>query len=761
MAEAEVDLFDVLQSAPVGTIILDDKDNQVLFWNTSVLGILGDLQGDSFARAASYGFFHDQHDFQSARAQLAASGSLRNYETRMWREDGQECWAAVTMEPIRFEQNAATLIWYFDITESKRREHQLERSQDALLHVLDAAPTGAALTDGPEQVCYWNNALLDIFPDAHDDPAFTPQGGIALAHAAIDIQGQGSTFRMPTFDGSERFVAAWKFAVEFEGAPAELIWLHDVTELRRAERTAQAATAAKSAFLAMMSHEIRTPMNGVVAIADLLAETPLNDDQASMIKIVQQSAESLLLVINDILDFSKLESSQLKVESIPFRLDDVLDGVKELLTPKAAENGLALSIGRCGPGDSARVGDPLRLRRVLLNLVGNAIKFTAKGSVTLDVDATAADAVFQVTDTGIGIAADKIGKLFKPYEQVNIATARFYGGTGLGLSISKALMTLMGGTIDVESTVGGGSCFTVTLRLPRDTTATGIAHDRHIASDRAAAETKFWNKMDRTAAEANGGVILCAEDNPTNRTVLARVLDRLGFVYDMVEDGLQALAVLDRSRHGLVLTDGHMPTMDGWELIRTIRKIEAATGLPRLPVFMATADAVSDVRSRAGAGDIDVCLTKPLRREQLEAAILEALPVVARLRKPLHESGAAAAATGGGLDLRGLIDMVGDAKDDLQAVLQDFRTGVVAQHTKLAAALASGDRDSVVSAAHAIKGAAGYAGAHGIVEHAKALEAEAKTGVALDTLAGRFDALTQLLAGLPGDIEASLAAYSG
>jgi PAS domain S-box-containing protein len=222
VAEAELDLIDVLEAAPVGAIILEDRDNQVLFWNTSVLTILGDLQGEGFARAAQHGFFHSQRDFAAARVQLAEAGSLRNYETRIWREDGQEAWATVSMRPIRFEQNEATLIWYFDITDAKRREHQLERSQDALLQVLDAAPTGAALTDGPERICYWNSALLDIL-QGDSDPTTAIRAGLTQAHAAIALQGQGTTFQLSTFDASERFVAGWKFAVEFEGAPAELL----------------------------------------------------------------------------------------------------------------------------------------------------------------------------------------------------------------------------------------------------------------------------------------------------------------------------------------------------------------------------------------------------------------------------------------------------------------------------------------------------------------------------------------------------------
>lgn len=307
----------------------------------------------------------------------------------------------------------------------------------------------------------------------------------------------------------------------------------------------------------------------------------------------------------------------------------------------------------------------------------------------------------------------------------------------------------------MESTLGKGSTFHLTLKLIRDRrkmprVASGMAT--------AVAEPVFWEPANRATAEANGAVILCAEDNATNRMVLGRVLDRLGVVYDMVEDGAQAMARLDRTRHGLLLTDGHMPVMDGWELVGALRATEEAEGLLRLPVLMATADAVSDVTGRAPAGAIDACLTKPLRRDLLDAAILKALPVVAMLRVPRIGSGPAAPVAPTVLDLSGLIDLVGNSQEDLRSVLADFQAGAMTQHSKLGVALAAGDREAVRMAAHALKGAAGYAGARTIADVALALEAEAKAGGALAGLNAKYDALTKTLASLPADIAASLAA---
>ena len=499
-------------------------------------------------------------------------------------------------------------------------------------------------------------------------------------------------------------------------------------------------------------------MNGVKVIAELLSETKLDDEQRRMVGIIMQSADSLIRVINDILDFSKLESSQLRVEIIPFRLEDVLNGVIQLLAAKAAEGGLALHLRRLDtPDDIARLGDPLRLRQVLLNLMGNAIKFTASGSVTLEVDASGHTTVFRIIDTGIGIAPEMIDKLFQPYQQAEASTARKYGGTGLGLSISNALLELMDGKIQVRSKLGQGTCFTVSLPLPRDPTASLAA-----PVGQATAATKFWSKPDRATAEGHAAVILCVEDTATNRDVLRRVLDRLGFEYDMAEDGIEALAALDRSRHGMVLTDGHMPNMHGWALAQAIREDEAKNGLGRLPLVMLTADAVSELSSRAQHPEIDGCLTKPLNRERLEAVVLDYLPVMGTLRQPMREDGSGPAPkVVAALDLTGLVDLIGEVEDDLRAVLQDFLSSAVGLQAQLASALGCGDRQAVAMAAHSLKGAAGYGGARALADAAAALEAKAKSSADMATLSEMADAVTRVLERLPEEIEESLAARFG
>ena len=529
----------------------------------------------------------------------------------------------------------------------------------------------------------------------------------------------------------------------------------------------EAAMAAKSAFLATMSHEIRTPMNGVATIAELLSDTPLDHDQAKMVTTIRQSAKWLLRVINDILDFSKLEANELQIERVPFLLDELLDGVCQLLSAKAREKGLVLTIDGADLAGVCRIGDPLRLRQVLLNLLGNAVKFTSEGSVTLVVRAEPQQVEFQVIDTGIGIPADQIGDLFQPYRQLRSDIARSYGGTGLGLTITRNLVGLMGGQVDVTSEVGRGSCFTVRLDLPSD--------DARMckAAQRAVASSAVWQKPDLAVAAAQAAVVLCAEDNAINRDVLRRVLDRFGFHYEMAEDGLEALQALDRRRHGLLLTDAQMPRMDGYQLARSIRSAEAAEGLVRLPIVMLTANVFAQNDSEIVDAGIDDVLTKPLQLDQLESAILGALPVCGALRIATGEPPAQAQAepeapapppepeSAAAIDLSVLIGLVGDELEMLRQMLDDFQTGVIGQHEQILAVLESGDHVGLAKSAHSIKGAARYAGATTLALICERLEKAAKAQVAFEGLSDDLEALHAAVARLPAEVELALSRRAG
>jgi signal transduction histidine kinase/CheY-like chemotaxis protein/HPt (histidine-containing phosphotransfer) domain-containing protein len=521
-----------------------------------------------------------------------------------------------------------------------------------------------------------------------------------------------------------------------------------------AERS-EAAIAAKSDFLATMSHEIRTPMNGVATIADLLAESQISAEQLKMVNIIRQSARWLIRVINDILDFSKLEARQLHIESVPFMLDEVILSSCEVLAAKAREKGLALRVeGKDLPG-ICRIGDPLRLRQILLNLLGNAVKFTATGSVTLILRARTEAISLSIVDTGIGIPADKIDSLFQPYNQLRADAARSYGGTGLGLSITRNLISLMSGALEVTSELGHGSSFTASLPMPSDVASLSKA------AQRAAGFALRWQKPDLAKAAVRGAVVLCAEDNAINREVLGRVLDRLGFNHEMAEDGGAALALLDRARHGVVLTDAQMPQLDGWALAEAIRREEAAEGLARLPVVMLTANALSESDSRISAVGIDAVLTKPLDMGALEATLIAAAEALGTLRIAAAQEAAAPPAPpakppGPELDLDVLVDLVGDDPETISEMLNDFLASVIAQHGEVRAALASRDLSSLARHAHAMKGASRYAGAKHLAGICERIEKGANAGAAPPALAGDLASLDAAVERLPGDIAVAL-----
>lgn len=367
---------------------------------------------------------------------------------------------------------------------------------------------------------------------------------------------------------------------------------------------AQRQSSVKSQFLATMSHEMRTPLHGILGLTRLL-QTEKPAQPGEQLSLIERAGEHLLTLINDILDFSKLEAGQVRLSPQVFDLAALIDDVVSLSVPSAFQAGLTLTTRLHMPQPCFVRGDPARLRQVLHNLVGNAIKFTESGAVTVVAKHRGTRARIAVHDTGVGISAEELPRIFDAFHQADSSFTRRYGGTGLGLTIARELARAMGGDLVCTSQRGRGSCFTVTVDLP-------------------AAPDPAPPRVELPAASSGAtlqGRVLLAEDNPVNALVAEAALKGMGLSVELVEDGLQALASFRARQPDLVLLDCQMPVMDGFETVRRMREHEGEMGLRRTPVVALTANALEDDRQHSLAAGMDEHLAKPFRDEELRAVL--------------------------------------------------------------------------------------------------------------------------------------------
>ncbi|MEH6577335.1 MAG: cache domain-containing protein [Amphritea sp.] len=512
----------------------------------------------------------------------------------------------------------------------------------------------------------------------------------------------------------------------------------NIQQARRDKEFAEQASRAKSDFLATMSHEIRTPMNGVLGMTDLVLESELTTDQRRFMEMIRFSGEGLLAIINDILDFSKIEAGKLQLDNSPINLFELIENQCAVFAAQAEKKGLQLSCQLSPELNCGVMGDVVRIRQVLTNLIGNAIKFTHSGEVVISAiifDETPDDLSLQirVRDTGVGISPEHQDVVFDSFSQADSSTTRNFGGTGLGLAISRQLIEMMGGSVDFSSELGKGTTFWFGLCLPK-AQGESLPHIVNEPLVKSYSGTVTPVLASATANETNQlqGAVLLVEDHLVNQEYALQSLRSFGLQVDLAGNGEEALLQLEKRRYDLVLMDCQMPVMDGYEATRRIREAEQANDAARLPVIALTANAMKDDRQRCLASGMDDYLSKPFNKTQIRQILSLWLSEEGSKESPFFNTVTEDVAAGGNSDPMPASPLLDETLEQLRGMDADgsFLGRIIDAYLEkspddlrqLRAGIDAADSEAVRKAAHSFKSSSYNLGAHRLAELCKELE---------------------------------------
>jgi signal transduction histidine kinase/DNA-binding response OmpR family regulator len=767
LAEKEALLRTVIASLPAQIMVLDAQ-GRITATNEAWehLGrnapLIPGVLGRTFEHVARQGLCSEDVELDGLTAAVheVAAGARASFSSELCiQSDGRQRWLLLYASPM--SDRGGAVVTHMDITERKRAEQALRRSEANLAKAQHLAMLGSFEWLSKGDALIWSDELYRIL--GYQPGSVTPSRDLLLRHlhsadnqafvgSLLDTARNGipfeRQFRFMRQDGVER-IGLCQAEAEFD-ATGKLLrilgTIQDVTrqkllerELVRAKEAAEAGSRVKSEFLANMSHEIRTPLNGILGMTELTLRTSLTREQREYLGMVKASADALATLVGDILDFSRIEAGKLEIERKDFRLREIL---REALRPmemqaQAKGLGLALRIDPAVPDDLH--GDAGRLRQVLLNLVSNAIKFTPRGDVAIDVRPSAAsrtpsgqepgqavELLFSVADTGIGIDAPLQERIFDIFTQGDSSLSRQYEGTGLGLAISRQLVELMGGAIWVESVIGQGATFNFTVALER-----AIAPVEAKPESRVQARRPGQPDQPSQADPLRGLRVLLVEDNLVNQHYASILLRRQGCLITTAANGREALDKLAAEPFDLVLMDVQMPEMDGVKATRIIRNDPAYAGMRHVPIMAMTAHAMQGDRERFLESGMDEYVSKPIDQEELfkamRAVLAQRRDAAAEPAHPVqsHEAGNTPE-DDAVLDVRKTLDRLQGDSEFLGVLYKTFLEDAPNKLASLQQAITDQDYTKMVRESHAFQGAAGTVGAARLREVAGALESASR-----------------------------------